>query len=79
MHAIDSAQALKLLLLAVRRGQITNEKTFHQQMLEIFNSLRDLIPITCYRSLSPVQSPFYHSLSTNIVISEECRTILSPA
>jgi hypothetical protein len=42
MHAIDPVQALKLLLLQVRRGVITDEKTFHQRMLDIFISLRDL-------------------------------------
>ena len=42
MHAVDPVQALKLLLLQVRRNLITDEKTFHQRMLEIFNSLRDL-------------------------------------
>lgn len=42
MHAVDPVQALKLLLLQVRRGLIGNEKAFHQRMLEIFNSLRDL-------------------------------------
>lgn len=42
MHAIDPVQALKLLLLQVRRGAVSDEKTFHQRMLDIFISLRDL-------------------------------------
>src|SRR5688572_7224452 len=42
MHAVDPVQALKLLLLQVRRNLIADEKAFHQRMLEIFNSLRDL-------------------------------------
>lgn len=42
MHAIDPVQALKLLLLRLRRGQMEDENSFHRQMLEIFNSLRDL-------------------------------------
>jgi C-terminal processing protease CtpA/Prc len=42
MHAVDPVQALKLLLLRVRRGLITDERSFHHQMIEIFNSLRDL-------------------------------------
>ena len=42
MHAVNPVQALKLLLLQVRRGVITDEKTFHQRMLDIFISLRDL-------------------------------------
>lgn len=42
MHAVDPVQALKLLLLQVRRGVTSDEKTFHQRMLDIFISLRDL-------------------------------------
>src|SRR5262245_27888767 len=42
MHAVDPVQALRLLLLQVRRGLIADEKSFHHRMLDIFISLRDL-------------------------------------
>lgn len=42
MYAVDPVQALRLMLLRVRRGQVQNEGVFHRRMLEIFNSVRDL-------------------------------------
>lgn len=45
MHAIDPIQRLKLLrfrLLGMKEGELPNEMLFHQRMLEIFSSTRDL-------------------------------------
>ena len=45
MHAVDPIQRLKLLrfrVLGTKEGELPSELTFHQRMLEIFASTRDL-------------------------------------
>lgn len=45
MHAVDPIQRLKLLrlrLLGIKDGELPNEMQFHQSMLDIFASTRDL-------------------------------------
>ena len=45
MHAVDPIQRLKLLrfrLMGMKDGELPNEMLFHQRMLEIFASTRDL-------------------------------------
>lgn len=45
MHAVDPIQRLKLLrfrLLEMKEGQLPSEMQFHQRMIEIFASTRDL-------------------------------------
>jgi hypothetical protein len=45
MHAVDPIQRLKLLkfrLLEMKDSELTNEMQFHQKMMEIFASTRDL-------------------------------------